>query len=121
METPNITQAQLLAAGQAVLAVLVSFGVNLTDAQQASLLGLSAVLTLVLGIGDAIIRHGRSRALSAPPAPATLAAGGGDETDELPGVTSSTATRAAIAPRDTQLERPPATRNTRLQAGQRAG
>lgn len=66
MSTPNITTAQIAAFVQAILAVVVSFGLELTQAQQASILGLSAFIALGLTLGDGIIRHGRSRALTAP-------------------------------------------------------
>lgn len=65
METPDITKAQVVAVAQALLAVLVAFGVDLSDRQEAALLGLAGALAVVLPLADAIIRNGRSRVYAA--------------------------------------------------------
>lgn len=64
MNTPDTTKAQIAALTQAILAVLIAFGVHLTQPQQLALLGLSGVVFTTLVVADAIIRHGRSRALA---------------------------------------------------------
>jgi hypothetical protein len=65
METPDITKAQIIALVQAVLAVAVSFGVDLSDRQEAAILGLAGAIAVVLPLADAIIRNGRSRIYAA--------------------------------------------------------
>lgn len=59
-ETPDITKAQIVAVITPILACLVAFGVDLSDAQQQAILGLAGVVSTVLTLGDAIIRHGRA-------------------------------------------------------------
>lgn len=61
MTTPSITAAQIVAVAQAAIAVAIAFGLDLTAEQQNALLQLSSVLAASLGIGDAVIRNGRSR------------------------------------------------------------
>lgn len=58
--TPDITKAQVVSVVTPVLAVLVAFGVDLSDAQQTAILGLAGVVATVVALGDAIIRHGRA-------------------------------------------------------------
>jgi hypothetical protein len=65
METPDITRAQVVALVQAILAVIVAFGINLSDAQQTAILGLAGAIAIVLPLADAIIRNGRSRIYAA--------------------------------------------------------
>lgn len=65
METPDITKAQIIALVQAVLAVAVSFGVDLSDRQESAILGLAGAIAVVLPLADAIIRNGRSRIYAA--------------------------------------------------------
>ena len=65
METPDITKAQIVALVQAVIAVAVSFGVDLSDRQEAAILGLAGAIAVVLPLADAIIRNGRSRIYAA--------------------------------------------------------
>lgn len=65
MKTPDITRAQTIAIVQAILAVLVAFGVNLSEQQQTALLGLSAAVAVVLPLADAIIRNGRAKIVAA--------------------------------------------------------
>lgn len=61
MQTPDITKAQVLALMQAVIALVVAFGVDLSTEQQTAILGLAGAVAVVLPIADAIIRNGRSR------------------------------------------------------------
>ena len=73
MQTPDITPMQkLVGAGVAVLAslltLLAAFGIDLTAAQQAAILGFAGTVGSALAIADAIIRHGRSRNLANPEA-----------------------------------------------------
>jgi hypothetical protein len=69
MKLPDITPAQIVALVGALLAVLVSAGLDLSDDLQNSIIQLATVLSSLLVIGDATIRHGRSRALGVPPRP----------------------------------------------------
>ena len=71
MKLPDVTPAQLLAlvtlaAGQAVAWGWIGKG---TSALLVSIT--TAVLAAVWHIADAVIRHGRSRALAPPPVPPT--------------------------------------------------
>lgn len=65
METPDITKAQVIALVQAVLALVVAFGIDLTDDQTTAIIGLAGALAVVLPLADAIIRNGRSRVYAA--------------------------------------------------------
>lgn len=65
MKTPDITPAQIVALVQAVISVLVSFSVPISDAQSAALIGLTTVVASVLIVGDAAIRRGRARVVEA--------------------------------------------------------
>lgn len=65
MEMPDVTRVQVIAIVQAIIAVIVSFGVNLSDEQQTAILGLAGALAIVLPLSDAIIRNGRSRIYAA--------------------------------------------------------
>lgn len=61
MNMPDVTKAQIIALVQAVLALVIAFGVDLTEAQQTAIIGLAGAVAIVLPIADAIIRNGRSR------------------------------------------------------------
>lgn len=65
MDTPDITKAQIIALVQAVLALVVAFGIDLTDDQTTAIIGLAGALAVVLPLADAIIRNGRSRIYAA--------------------------------------------------------
>jgi hypothetical protein len=67
LSTPDITIAQIVAIGGAVLGVAVAAGLPLSKELQDSIIQLITVLAPLLLIGDAAIRHGRSRALLNPP------------------------------------------------------
>lgn len=56
---PDITKADLVAIIQAVVALLVSFGLDLTEVQQASIITLSAAIAVVLPLADAKRRNKR--------------------------------------------------------------
>lgn len=61
---PDITAAQILAGITTVVGLFVSQGV-ITNGQEKLITGIAAVvLPLVLVAADAVIRHGRSRALA---------------------------------------------------------
>jgi hypothetical protein len=60
-DAPDHTRAQLVALVQAVIAVLVAFGVDLSDEQSVALLALSGVIGTVLMGADAAIRRERAR------------------------------------------------------------
>jgi hypothetical protein len=67
LATPDITPAQILAAVAAVCGLLVANGV-IDNRTEKLITGIAAiVLPLAWVIADAIIRHGRSRALLLPP------------------------------------------------------
>lgn len=95
MSTPDITKAQLAAIVQAIIGVLLAFGVDLTEPQQAALLGLVAVLGAALVTADAIIRHGRSRSLA--PGPAVIDLNPARKTAEPTAPTPAPLTPSAIA------------------------
>lgn len=65
MKTPDITPAQIVALVQAVISVLVSFSVPISDTQSAALLGLTTIVASVLIVGDAAIRRGRAKVVEA--------------------------------------------------------
>ena len=67
LSTPSITGAQYVAIAGAVIGVAVAAGLPLSKALQDSIIQLITVLAPLLLIGDATIRHGRSRALLNPP------------------------------------------------------
>lgn len=71
MSTPSITPAQIIAALTALVsALLVLFKLHLTDEQrEAFITVLGVVVPFGWMLADAIIRHGRSRALAAATAP----------------------------------------------------
>lgn len=67
LSTPDVTSAQIVAIAGAVLGVVVAAGLPLSRDLQDSIIELITVLAPLLLIGDAAIRHGRSRALLNPP------------------------------------------------------
>jgi hypothetical protein len=60
-QTPDVTRAQQLAIGQAVLAVLVVFGFDVDEDARQLVLGLAAVLAAALPISDAVVRQARAK------------------------------------------------------------
>ncbi|HYY76574.1 MAG TPA: hypothetical protein VE644_09685 [Gaiellaceae bacterium] len=69
LSTPDVTPAQVIAVVGAVLGVLAAAGLPLSATLQDSIITLVTVLAPLVIIGDAHIRHGRSRALAIPPRP----------------------------------------------------
>jgi hypothetical protein len=69
LSTPDITTAQLIAIVGAILGVAVAAGLPLSKDLQDSIITLVTVLAPLVIVGDATIRHGRSRALAIPPRP----------------------------------------------------
>ncbi len=69
MKTPDFTPAQMIAVIGAVIAVAVAAGLPISDALQDSIITLATVLAPIILGADAVIRHGRSRALGLPPRP----------------------------------------------------
>ncbi len=67
LSTPDITPAQVVAIAGAILGVAVAAGLPLSKDLQDSIIDLITVLAPLLLVGDAAIRHGRSRALLNPP------------------------------------------------------
>ena len=67
LRTPDITLAQIVAIAGAVLGVAVAAGLPLSQELETSIIELITVLAPLLLVGDAAIRHGRSRALLNPP------------------------------------------------------
>ena len=67
LSTPDITLAQIVAIVGAILGVAVAAGLPLSKELQDSIIDLITVLAPLLLVGDAAIRHGRSRALLIPP------------------------------------------------------
>jgi hypothetical protein len=64
-ETPDITRAQQLALGQAVIAVLVVFGFDVDENTRDLILILAAAIGSALPIADAVVRQGRAKNLDA--------------------------------------------------------
>ncbi len=60
-----VTPAQIIATVGAVIAVAVSFGVDITQQQQDALLNLTGIVAAFLLGADAVIRHGRSKIAAA--------------------------------------------------------
>lgn len=60
-DAPDHTRVQFAAVVQAVIAVLVAFGVDISDEQSVALLALSGILGSVLIAADAAIRRERAR------------------------------------------------------------
>jgi hypothetical protein len=61
-QLPDITPAQLTGILGAVIAVAVSFGVNITKEQQEAILALAAAIAAILFGADAHVRSHRARA-----------------------------------------------------------
>lgn len=57
---PSITAAQVVAFAAAIIGVLVSFGVDISDDQQQSLLILIGIVSSALIVGDAALRASRN-------------------------------------------------------------
>jgi hypothetical protein len=57
---PDITPAQVVAVVGAVIAILVAYGVDLSAAQQDSIMNLVSILAPVLIAGDATVRAARN-------------------------------------------------------------
>jgi len=56
---PDITKADVLAIIQAVVALVVAFGLDLTDIQVGSIIALSSALAVTLPLADSNRRKGR--------------------------------------------------------------
>lgn len=69
LATPDISVAQVVAVVGAVLGVLVAAGLDISKDLQDAIISLITVLAPVLIAGDALIRHGRSRAFTNAPKP----------------------------------------------------
>lgn len=63
MKMPDITPAQIVAVAGAILTVCIAAGLPISKDLQDSIIALATVLAPLLIAGDAVIRHGRSRAL----------------------------------------------------------
>ena len=61
IQTPDHTRLQLVAIAQAVLAVVIAFGVPITDQQSIALVALAGVIATALVTADAAIRRERAR------------------------------------------------------------
>jgi hypothetical protein len=66
---PNVTPAQLVAVAGAIITMIVAFGVPISNSERDAITNLATVFFPVLLGADALIRHGRSRALVAEPHP----------------------------------------------------
>jgi hypothetical protein len=69
LSTPDITPAQIIAVIGAVIGVAVAAGLPLSKELQDSIVQLVTILAPIIIVGDAGIRHGRSRALLQAPRP----------------------------------------------------
>jgi hypothetical protein len=59
--TPDVTRAQQLALGQAIVAILVVFGFDVDEDARQLILALSATLAAALPISDAVVRQARAK------------------------------------------------------------
>jgi phosphate/sulfate permease len=69
LKLPDITPAQIVAVVGSVIAVAVAAGLDISDELQESIITLVTVIAPIILGADAVIRHGRSRALGVPPRP----------------------------------------------------
>jgi len=60
-QTPDVTRTQQLALGQAILAVLVAFGFDLSSDDRQLIIGLATALAAVLPLSDALVRRARAQ------------------------------------------------------------
>lgn len=67
LATPEITTAQIVALVGAILGVAVAAGLDISDELQSQIINLVTILSSFLVAGDAVVRHGRSRALQNQP------------------------------------------------------
>jgi hypothetical protein len=58
--TPDVTLAQWIALGGAILGVAVAAGLPLSQELQDKIINLITVLAPILIAGDAVVRHGRA-------------------------------------------------------------
>ncbi len=63
MNTPNVTTAQVTALLTWIISVVAAFGAHISQTQSVVLIGGASFVAGALHLGDAVIRHGRSRAL----------------------------------------------------------
>ena len=63
MSTPDITKAQVLAIVQALIGLGAAFGLDVSPAMQSAIVQLCTAALVIIPAADALIRHGRSRAL----------------------------------------------------------
>jgi hypothetical protein len=66
---PNVTPAQLVSVIGAIIAMIVAFGIPISQSERDAVINLATVFFPVLLGADALIRHGRSRVLMAEPSP----------------------------------------------------
>lgn len=59
--TPDITKAQVLAVLQAIIGLLVAFGIDVDQELQDAIVQLVTAVAVVLPLADALIRNGRAR------------------------------------------------------------
>lgn len=73
LETPDVTKTQIIALVQpfvtGILGLLVAFNVDMTPDQKTAIITMTgivaAAISIILGLGDAIIRNGRSKMVAA--------------------------------------------------------
>ena len=70
MQTPDVTLTQLGTVASSVIALAIAFGVGLSKSEQDAIVQVVSTLGPVLVAADALIRHGRSRAVAAQASPA---------------------------------------------------
>lgn len=61
MKKPDITPAQVVALVQAVLALIVAYGIDVPKDAQDAIVQLATILGGLLIAGDAVVRNGRAR------------------------------------------------------------
>lgn len=61
---PDLTKAQIVAFVGAIVGLAAAFGLDVSQGLQDAIVQLVTALVVILPIADAVIRHGRSRALA---------------------------------------------------------
>jgi hypothetical protein len=100
---PNVTPAQLVAVAGAIITMIIAFGVPISASERDAITNLATVFFPVLLGADALIRHGRSRALLAEPSPIvddtpTLSVSIPDGNDALVALTHNGRINGAVRP-----------------------
>lgn len=67
LKTPDVTLVQIIAVLGAGFALAAAFGLDISQDKQNAIVQLVTVLAPIVIAADAVIRHGRARAMIVPP------------------------------------------------------